>query len=349
MRPQLTTQRLVLLLAIGMTFIWLNYNFLREFKEQRRQRINEEILLKSRVSAETVASFFSGAITGVSILEKMPVTKEFLLRSQTTETALADPHYTRIIEFFKAIDNVFFSPVGPQEILTTKSSGGAWIASALGDYLINANKVVDNKSIDEYGQPNFFICKERPWWPRASSTNGIAFSDSYLDIFSGVQCVSAMRRMEAENGELIGAVGIDILLPSVTSLLTQANLNQRQTGTTLLIERNGNIVFHSDLAWRESRTLSDLGKGYEEIEELLLKSPRHVGLLELDGEPTYYSFEEVRTPNLDWTIVTLMPKELAENASTAFLSGYMAISVVNFVFFLAPIFVLLVPSIIKKQ
>ncbi|MBQ1515549.1 MAG: cache domain-containing protein, partial [Lachnospiraceae bacterium] len=120
---------------------------------------------------------------------------------------------------------------------------------------------VDDESankLDENGDPIPFPVRERPWYTGAVETGDVYFTGVIPDAFSGAVSVTCSAPI-VTNGELIGVVGIDILLDRMDDFLNSVS---SEGGSVFIINDQHQVLLSSDetgvFAVSTNNTLADL-------------------------------------------------------------------------------------------
>ncbi|MBQ2062610.1 MAG: cache domain-containing protein, partial [Oscillospiraceae bacterium] len=185
---------------------------------------------------------------------------------------------------------------------------------------------VDEKSaikLDENGDLIPFPVRQRPWYTGAVEAGGVYFTGIVPDAFSGRLLVTCSAPVVA-NGELIGVVGIDIVLESMSDYQSAAS----EGSTVFIVNDSGQVIISSDrtgiFAAGESDTAPDLRTlGNEELARFLdqaLTETTEIAVVTLDGRPYYMAGSPM--PTVGWAVVTAVDKEITHQPTALMLSQY---------------------------
>ncbi|AMJ40644.1 methyl-accepting chemotaxis protein [Anaerotignum propionicum] len=94
---------------------------------------------------------------------------------------------------------------------------------------------------DNYVSDETWVITQRPWFIKMMQKKGLSLSDPYLDSSTGELVVSVTIPVY-DNGEMVGAVGIDILLSQLKSILSSLRLGDH--GYYCFITENNVILYH---------------------------------------------------------------------------------------------------------
>ena len=330
-----------ILTVIVVVFLLINFAIFWSINDKLHQSVNDDLIYRSQVTAETVSHFFSGKIHMVLLLGQHKPIREYLIEARNAEEAQTHRNYQNVVEMCNAVDSVYLD-MDPVYDGKGRTSGGAvaWLASVPGNFLMTPREIMD-----EHSKPDPWVTKERPWFAGvAAAEEGLSLTDIYMDIEFQVACVSIVKRIEETdsqgNNVVYGVAGLDIFMPTVTEIMKKA-----QTGhlsQSLLLDGNEIVVYHPNDDFVEGRKLSELGQGYSDISQLIKENSTGGKLLNIDGKPTYVSYAKVTIFNISWTVVTMMSKKDAEAAVAKYRNALILIGTFDIIiFFVAPITVLI--------
>ena len=186
---------------------------------------------------------------------------------------------------------------------------------------------VDEKpaiKLDENGKPIPFPVRERPWYRGAAESGGVYFTGIEADSFSGKFLVTCSAPVMVK-GELVGVVGIDIILESVDDVLESAS---QEAGSVLIINEKGQIILSSDLSGlfpysKESgaQSLTELGiPALTAFVEQALSEQTGLCSIMLNGKDYYVVGAPM--PAVGWAVVTAVEKDLTEQPEKLLLAEY---------------------------
>ena len=186
---------------------------------------------------------------------------------------------------------------------------------------------VDEKpaiKLDENGKPIPFPVRERPWYRGAAESGGVYFTGIEADSFSGKFLVTCSAPVMVK-GELVGVVGIDIILESVDDVLESAS---QEAGSVLIINEKGQIILSSDLSGlfpysKESgaQSLTELGiPALTAFVEQALSEQTGLCSIMLNGKDYYVVGAPM--PAVGWAVVTAVEKNLTEQPEKLLLAEY---------------------------
>ena len=345
--PTLYDKRLLIHLKVGililivLVFLLVNFAFFWSINFRLHQSVINDLCYRSQVTAETISHFFAGKIHTVMLLGRHKPIREYLIETRNAEEAQTHRYYQNIVDMFNAVDNVYLE-MDPIYDGKGQTSGGAisWLASIPGNFLMTPREIMD-----EHSQPDPWVTIERPWFPGvAHSEKGLSFTDVYMDIEFRTACVSIVEKIEEPDSEgnnvFYGVVGMDIFMPTVTEIMKKAQTEHYSRA--ILLDSNEIVVYNPHDDFIEERKLSDLGQEYDDVSQFIKEGRTGGKLLLIDGTPTYVSYAKVTIFNVDWTIVTLMPKKEAEATVSRYFNALLLIGIFDLIFFVLPILILVI-------
>jgi len=183
---------------------------------------------------------------------------------------------------------------------------------------------VDEKSaekLDDSGNPISFPVRERPWYTGAIEADGLYFTDLIQDAFSGKYMITCAIPVRAD-GEIIGVVGIDLVLENMTSFAEstmEGTWSYVMNADGHLVAGTENGVFEQEMADRIDLYASDI-TGLSEI--LTLAKEGNTGLQTLTLEGKEYYIVGAPIPTVGWTILNVIDKEMTQQAEQQMLVEY---------------------------
>lgn len=137
-----------------------------------------------------------------------------------------------------------------------------------------------------------------PWYQAAIKGSGIVWSEPYVELVTNNMVVTATKTMH-KNGQLHGVFGIDTSLYKLSDIVR--NINIGPGGYLVLLDANGNIIAHNELAL--------LGTSVRD-------TVWYNKLIQAKGKSVYVNVEKSKTyvsavviPQTGWTLVGFLPEE----------------------------------------
>ncbi len=333
-------------------FLLVNFLVLWGIDSALRKSVKADLETRSRIIGDSVAHFFIGKLHTVLLLDQYKPIRDLLLRCRGIKDVPTDPDHDAVVEMLRSVNMMYAGMdkiysgldhyAGAEEVM--------WIASDPGDFLLTPSILMDPHYIDKDGKPDPWVTKERPWYPYISKTEGIAFTDVYIDVEFKTPCVSVVKTVREDTpekkNELVGVIGFDVFLPSVNALMQKSQVGK--SGMSLLVDGHDIVVFHPEREFVENRKLESLGKGYDRLAEMIAAVKETDGetvrstMLELDGVLCYVSFATATMLNANWFVVTIVPKTEAEKVVSGFFYRMLTVGLLNLFLFSIPITIFIV-------
>jgi len=151
---------------------------------------------------------------------------------------------------------------------------------------------------------------ERAWYKAAMvDTDKAGFTSLYVDVATGDLCITVSHAVK-RNGEVLGVVGIDILVNALQGLVFAADLDG--TGYSMLLDTNGDILIHPNPdfapdAKGDFRNLGTVKNGaYNELWKQISAADGAYRYKDSDNIQKYYSAVTLGTT--EWKMVTVLPE-----------------------------------------
>ena len=327
-----------ILILVFIAFLLCNLAVFYFINAELRRSVKDDLIFRSRGTAETIAQFFASKIHTILLLGQHKPLHEFLVESHNIKEAAAHRHYQAIVDLFNAVDNVYLGLDSIYDGKGQTTSGAlAWMASVPGNFLMTPREFMD-----EHSTPEPWFTDKRPWFPGIAKSQGMSLTDVYMDIEFNVACVSIVEKIMAPgtdgNNEFYGVVGLDIFMPTVTGIMEKAQTSH--LCQSVLVDGNGIVVYEPDHKFIEGRKLIDLGQGFDTVSQLVQRRRTGAELLQVNGQPTYVAFAKFSIYDIDWTVITLATKKEAEASVSTYFNYLMLVGILDFFLFVSPIMML---------
>ena len=190
--------------------------------------------------------------------------------------------------------------------------------------------LADNHSatkFDEKGEIIPIPIRERLWYTGAADAGKLHFTDVTTDIFTGeisIMCSLPVYR----DGKLVAVVGADLFLNDVSAAVNATLYN----GSFIcIVNQNGHVLFSpqtegmfrvlpadqtQDLRATDNAELSAFVRD-------ALSQNTELRLIDVDGELCYVVGSPIQ--NVDWAVLSIVPKALADQPAEAMLKQFNAI------------------------
>jgi methyl-accepting chemotaxis protein len=183
--------------------------------------------------------------------------------------------------------------------------------------------------------PEDYDPRERPWYQNALNSDGVVWTDPYIDAGSGEIIISAAKKVEV-NGRLVGVAAGDISLKVISELISSTKVGEN--GYAFMIDGDGKTLAHPNQEFVEERR--DL------TQDMNLDKA-------LSGESGYLEYEEageeklasyVPIPNIDASVFAQIPLSEAYSANREILRQIIIMALVILV-----ILILIIAVYIRKS
>ncbi len=150
--------------------------------------------------------------------------------------------------------------------------------------------------------PDDYDCRQRDWYKKAASSRDKAvWSDPYLDAGDIGGIVVTVSRAVEKNGQLIGAVGMDIKLERWADIFDEIEFGDK--GYLMLIDNEGVIFSHPDK---------------EKLMTKVCEDAELCGQIEHGDETKIFNYKgsesilsHMKVPDTDWKLIGIMPINLS--------------------------------------
>jgi len=157
--------------------------------------------------------------------------------------------------------------------------------------------------------------RSRPWYQSASQQRADVWTDPYIFFSSQEPGITVASPVETKNGTLVGAVGIDIKIHSISGFL--ADLEISENGAALILNRNGDIIAHPDPT--QTKTTNDDGEwafvNINDMENSIARAAFStsstdgmLGEFKYQNETFISALSPISIDGLPWTIATYAPE-----------------------------------------
>ena len=150
-----------------------------------------------------------------------------------------------------------------------------------------------------------FDPRERPWYQAAVENKEVTWTEAYVDTATN-QTIITLTKPVYENATLVGVMGIDISIQTLTELINKTKFGN--TGFAFILDQNGHILAHPD----ESKVTQDFNK-----EKVYQQMINETGSLtgHLDGKDRIFGY--ATNPTTQWKLVGLLDSSEAESRVNA--------------------------------
>lgn len=161
-------------------------------------------------------------------------------------------------------------------------------------YYTNSEKIIIEPHFDEIFELDV---SSRSWYTDAiNHPEQVMWTSPYIDAATGEYAISASKAV-VEEGKVIGVMGVDLLLSSLTEKVSTIDLGYE--GYPMIIDSSGIAIVH------KTKMGEDLSKE-EYVEKMFTESTTTNNMeFNIDGEDFLLTYQKV--PQLDWTVAAVYP------------------------------------------
>jgi methyl-accepting chemotaxis protein len=150
--------------------------------------------------------------------------------------------------------------------------------------------------------PQDFDCTQRVWYKNAIEKKTLIYSTPYMDL-NTKQMMVGIARPITKNGEIIGVLGCDIKIGTITDILEKAK--PLENSYAFLIDNDSNFLVHANKDFKPTeKSLQNVNKVMNGQLSNILSSNIST-LKDYDGKEKYFVTSKVKTSN--WTVGFSVP------------------------------------------
>lgn len=269
----------VILLICSMCVFYLNMQVTDYFEKEQKEQ-----LFKDAGQIETEIEMFMQKYMIIAAqmetnIDFINITKEVKDRYKKRE----HPLYNRVTEQLKGI------------ISLDENIALSYIA------IDQANDLITNQDNYEI-KPNFNM-KKREWYKQAVQEKKVTVTSPYVDVVTNNMVVSIASPL-MEDGEILGVFALDLMVDDIYHMMKTHSIGKE--GYAILVDKDGSILYHPDY---ENIKLSERIFLHEELGEIskkLISGQSGITKYNENGKEYYIAYMPIE--NVDWTVVTILPK-----------------------------------------
>lgn len=284
MKRQSISRKVALILCITIAVVLSATGVLINLytKDMVKSQIESEMEAQSRAVAANVDKFFAQKGQIVDQLTSDQSVLRFLDSAKGRKDALKNANYK---DMDKALETV--KEMNPDVAML-------WVASEKGNFLTGTGDVLS--------APDFDL-KGRPWYEPVHKTEGLYYTDPYMDQVFGKVIMSVMKVVKVD-GKDVGIVAADLFLDSLPSIMEQYKIGK--SGYGILVAADGNVIYHPDNKFI-LKPLTEAGNDWTELSKKMTSGAD--GLLEISGKSKdyYAGYEPVESAG--WSVATVMDQD----------------------------------------
>ncbi len=156
----------------------------------------------------------------------------------------------------------------------------------------------------EIEMPEGYDPVQRGWYQQAANEGSIIVTDPYCDALTGQMCTTIAAPVYIEN-ELVGVIGLDVTLETVTELTDSINYEDGVYG--FLVDSGGQYVVHQNKEYEpKEETTVGAADVLPKLGELIGRAQSEViKFADYDGSTCYFALAKIEGCN--WTLGVVVP------------------------------------------
>lgn len=299
--------------------------------------------MKRTFKKEIISLIIFSIIISVSIItfyNSYNMSKEYT--NQFENNMISNANLTKEViktinnKYIENIENLIMDP-NAQNIFNNSDSK-AWFEKTLEGFLKTHKEVINvyyglNNGvfiIKPYVQLEDFDPRKRPWYIDAIQNEGkVIVTDPYEDATQKGRYVITYAKAvkNAENGQVLGVIGIDVELTMIKNMVS--NIKLGENGYVTIIDKKGNIIAHKDS--------NKLGKTYKDeiwVKDILnSKESKGENVIDNIKYMSYYNKDEVT----GWNIAVFIPENEIKDKIKTNINGSIIIALIFILISIIPV------------
>ncbi|MGR6545148.1 methyl-accepting chemotaxis protein [Paenibacillus tundrae] len=159
-----------------------------------------------------------------------------------------------------------------------------------------------------------FDIQQRPYYEPVTTTDGLYYSDPYIDISAGKVLMGIFYPIKDNSNQMIGFAAADIAFANIPDIMKSYSLGS--TGYSILVSKTGEILYHPDEEKVLKENITDNTSDLGEIGKKMITGESGVELITDDkGERRYIGY--ATSKDTGWAVgLTISEKEVLEELTT---------------------------------
>lgn len=145
--------------------------------------------------------------------------------------------------------------------------------------------------------------RTRPWYEAAKDSEGVVFTEAYLDAVTNKWAVSVAHPIKSESGTLHGVLAMDILLDTTTEKVTSHEFGK--TGYAYMVDSKGVIIAHKD-GDLLNQNITEID-GMETVGKKLISSDSGLEQYTYNGKDKIMVYKKL--PSTSWVIAVTVDQD----------------------------------------
>lgn len=253
-------------------------------------------ITEDQLKAETgsvssqISELFTGYMKSTESLALNEQIKKMFTDTEKDAAVQESEEYLSVLETLRSVQKM-----DPEHILT------AWVADADSSQLVQSTGRVMSTG---------FVITDRPWYKEMVSKNGEVMTEPYEDVATKQTVVSVVCPVY-QKSQLAGAVGLDVTLDSMQSIIDGFSLGE--SGFMILTSKDGVIVSSPNQDWKD-QNISETGLSGSLITAISNRTSKLVQYPAFGGMNYGYVSQIGET---GWAVTTGLPEAEYESSITS--------------------------------
>ncbi|MDK2812224.1 MAG: polymerase subunit alpha, partial [Petrotoga sp.] len=126
-----------------------------------------------------------------------------------------------------------------------------------------------------------FSLKDRGWFKQMKEANKLIYTDAYVDAITDKMVVTIATPVY-DNGELLGAFGIDLAIDQLPSIISQHTI--KNEGYAFLVDTQGLVLYHPNEEKILTENITEISGNLGEIGKQMISGNTGIGTYDYDGK-----------------------------------------------------------------
>ncbi|WP_372999708.1 methyl-accepting chemotaxis protein [Lutispora sp.] len=271
------------------------------------ETIENDMIAAKESTIKNIEQILNVAVEVVEEINHNDYIKEYIKRVPSIEETKTTEGYSNLINTLNYIkqkdDNLLNVYIGVDHI----------------------NKLITN---DEFETPPGFDTKGRSWYIGATQNKGIAITEPYIDVVTGLLVLTVATPVNDSDGNLIGVAGVDISLDDISKVMS--SYKYKDSGYAILVDKTGNFIYHPNEELIMKDSIEKIDGDLSIVGKKMLSNETGTEIITVDGKEHYISYSPISLSK--WAVGLLVPVEEAQNELDTFKTIFITIIAVTFVF-----------------
>ena len=162
--------------------------------------------------------------------------------------------------------------------------------------------------------------RKRGWYKEAVAKGSLLFSEPYVDASTGKFCVSPVLPLKDNNGKLIGVIGMDILLETLSDAVKKASLDGKGYG--FIMDSKGIVLAHTEEKLISTNLMEN--ESMKATAQTMLKNGNGNLQYSFGGEEKLMVYQQI--PSTGWIFALTIPSKQVYQALDTLRNTYIIIN-----------------------